>query len=629
MSDSAMEDIVMSGISPSPLLAMPAEIQLQILRYLLSTSHNRKAARRPVDAPCNHHLEDILSDPAGQNSTDAVMRLFHPVASSTSGVIPVESKVVSSCCLEVQVLQTCSRLYDVGCRVLYEENKFVAIRSQVRGFVEELSDYGIGALWGPFRYDGKLQYRSVKQQGLEGEPEWQVKRIVDCKNDTEHGFLYRVAWTGSYEETWEPPSHLNCDELVNAFHLKHPNKPKPEVRLSGTRIKELGSVPADKSLGLSGHTCTVPPLAMEIDSTQGEPSTRRPRPFRQIEPVLSLFMRLEKGRGRRPDFTDAAVLVLIEDCRELWRAVWLTMHRRATTSRPVQLRWDGRANISSRLLEDYTKSSFQMLSLWFDSDLTDPQASKIPLSFDYARVYKTLKASESIALGFIKTKQHRKGEAVLYSLLGQVMDVIIVKNDGMRLQHPSIGRAYCTLVSHVAYHLVSLYTHSMLVQHLGQPLDVLTMTSGALAALCSVLDRQPPQSAAAKQLRARLIFMMANMWAQTGHKEDCQRYLRRGMLLSSNGNEAMSKKLLDDVDSMVAAYEAHRNPSFDAVGGSRFPKEPFVEEHARSPKTRFAGVMEHLDSIRASVCDSVKENTLALVTFYVTEGLSQSLKPVS
>jgi hypothetical protein len=86
MSDSAMEDIVMSGISPSPLLAMPAEIQLQILRYLLSTSHNRKAARRPVDAPCNHHLEDILSDPAGQNSTDAVMRLFHPVASSTSGV---------------------------------------------------------------------------------------------------------------------------------------------------------------------------------------------------------------------------------------------------------------------------------------------------------------------------------------------------------------------------------------------------------------------------------------------------------------------------------------------------------------------------------------------------------------
>jgi hypothetical protein len=77
--------------------------------------------------------------------------------------------------------------------VLYEENEFVAIWSQVHGFVEELSDHGLRALWGPFRYDEQLSYRPGEQECLEGESEWQVKRIKDSKTDAEHDFLYRIA----------------------------------------------------------------------------------------------------------------------------------------------------------------------------------------------------------------------------------------------------------------------------------------------------------------------------------------------------------------------------------------------------------------------------------------------------
>lgn len=93
----------------SPLLAMPTEIQLQIMRYLLSTSYNCKVERRRIKAPS---FENVLSIPVGQNAADTLAWLLDP---GESKAIPGKSKIVSSCCLHAQVLQTCSRLYEVGC----------------------------------------------------------------------------------------------------------------------------------------------------------------------------------------------------------------------------------------------------------------------------------------------------------------------------------------------------------------------------------------------------------------------------------------------------------------------------------------------------------------------------------
>ena len=56
--------------------------------------------------------------------------------------------------------------------------------------------------------------------------EWEVQDIIDCKVDRRRGLLYRVMWVGDWDDTWEPSCLLNCPELVRAFHLAHPDKPR-------------------------------------------------------------------------------------------------------------------------------------------------------------------------------------------------------------------------------------------------------------------------------------------------------------------------------------------------------------------------------------------------------------------
>ena len=134
-------------------------------------------------------------------------------------------------------------------------------------FVEELPDYGLGGLWGPFTYAQQLDHRQAEPAFVKGQPEWQVKAIVDCKIDKERGFLYRINWKGDYEDTWEPPSHLNCDELVKAFHLRHPNKDPTRRFLFGNGIKDPRGDHAGETLGIIQGTCALLPSHMGIDST--------------------------------------------------------------------------------------------------------------------------------------------------------------------------------------------------------------------------------------------------------------------------------------------------------------------------------------------------------------------------
>ena len=69
---------------------------------------------------------------------------------------------------------------------------------------------------------------------IDGEPEYEISRIVDSKIDCRWAckLLYKVIWLG-YENTrdkseWIPASELSyAVDLVSDFHIAYPAKPSP------------------------------------------------------------------------------------------------------------------------------------------------------------------------------------------------------------------------------------------------------------------------------------------------------------------------------------------------------------------------------------------------------------------
>ena len=64
---------------------------------------------------------------------------------------------------------------------------------------------------------------------IQGEIEYEVDKILDSRK-VRNKVKYLVSWKGYSpgENTWEPPGNLrNSQELVSAFHLSNPTKPKP------------------------------------------------------------------------------------------------------------------------------------------------------------------------------------------------------------------------------------------------------------------------------------------------------------------------------------------------------------------------------------------------------------------
>ena len=69
---------------------------------------------------------------------------------------------------------------------------------------------------------------------IDGEPEYEIARIVDSKIDRRRSckLLYKVIWSG-YEDTEDESSWLSAAELQHAvdlidqFHTSYPHKPGP------------------------------------------------------------------------------------------------------------------------------------------------------------------------------------------------------------------------------------------------------------------------------------------------------------------------------------------------------------------------------------------------------------------
>ena len=66
----------------------------------------------------------------------------------------------------------------------------------------------------------------------DGFDEWEVEEIKDSRF-SRNQLQYLIHWKGYdlSEDSWEPASHLrHAQELVQEFHLRYPDKPKPRRR---------------------------------------------------------------------------------------------------------------------------------------------------------------------------------------------------------------------------------------------------------------------------------------------------------------------------------------------------------------------------------------------------------------
>ena len=63
-----------------------------------------------------------------------------------------------------------------------------------------------------------------------GEMEWEVREILDSRYRYRY-LQYLIQWSGYDTPSWEPAEYLeNAQDLVEAFHIRYPEKPGPELR---------------------------------------------------------------------------------------------------------------------------------------------------------------------------------------------------------------------------------------------------------------------------------------------------------------------------------------------------------------------------------------------------------------
>ncbi|ETI21623.1 hypothetical protein G647_07970 [Cladophialophora carrionii CBS 160.54] len=125
---------------PSPLLCLPVELRLEILRHLLCLDCNRKAhTRRP---PQSSISELLYLNP--RRILEAA-----PFKHKGNQEINGNPPIIKSCHLHPAILKTCKQLYWEGRTVLYTDNKVLAIQSGIKGLGAKLKNYGVPVL-GPF-----------------------------------------------------------------------------------------------------------------------------------------------------------------------------------------------------------------------------------------------------------------------------------------------------------------------------------------------------------------------------------------------------------------------------------------------------------------------------------------------
>lgn len=63
---------------------------------------------------------------------------------------------------------------------------------------------------------------------IDGQEEFEVTEISNSRFAKGKGFQYLVHWLGYQKPTWEHIANVShCKDLIEEFHVRYPNKPKP------------------------------------------------------------------------------------------------------------------------------------------------------------------------------------------------------------------------------------------------------------------------------------------------------------------------------------------------------------------------------------------------------------------
>jgi hypothetical protein len=108
------------------------------------------------------------------------------------------------------------------------------------------------------KFEGRTPPTPEPPEIVDGVPEYEVHEILDSKI-LRRGLWYFVDWKGykPEERTWEPAENVsNADELVAAYHRRHPQRP------SAADIPAATNNPRRSSGTEGGDTVTdAPPTA--------------------------------------------------------------------------------------------------------------------------------------------------------------------------------------------------------------------------------------------------------------------------------------------------------------------------------------------------------------------------------
>lgn len=121
------------------LLALPVELRVKILRYVLLFDYNFKTHTRRLPHDSINHLLNLDS----RRILEAP-QFKHKGKQEINGILPT----YTTCNLNLSVLKVCRTLYWEGRSVVYGTNLVAAVQSGISGLGSRLRNYGV-RVWGP------------------------------------------------------------------------------------------------------------------------------------------------------------------------------------------------------------------------------------------------------------------------------------------------------------------------------------------------------------------------------------------------------------------------------------------------------------------------------------------------
>lgn len=213
LEDSNSHNSTHSRTRLSPLLSLPPELRLKILRYLLRFDRNRQQHTRRVLKGSIDNM--ILLD--SRRILEAPQFKHKKSKQEINGLLPV----YHSCHIYPSILRSCSLLCSEGRSVLYSENKVLAIQCGIRGLGSRFRNFGI-PVFGPFGSHRLISPSNRKQCKYEGSDESHSVHGMKVTRSSQAGFPPVITFEGKNSNSSQPfyiCSTLDAGDFIHALWI--------------------------------------------------------------------------------------------------------------------------------------------------------------------------------------------------------------------------------------------------------------------------------------------------------------------------------------------------------------------------------------------------------------------------